>query len=66
MILERFKVPASDQVRVAEAALRHTVTSIFEKVGLSHEDAAEGADVLVRTDLRGVESHDVSNRVVPQ
>jgi len=37
MILERFQVPASDQMRVAEAALRQTVTSIFEKVGLSHE-----------------------------
>ena len=61
MILERFKVPATDQVRVAEAALRQTVTRIFEKIGLSHEDAAEGTDVLVMTDLRGVESHGVSN-----
>jgi L-2-hydroxycarboxylate dehydrogenase (NAD+) len=61
MILERFKVPATDQVRVAEVALRQTVTRIFEKIGLSHEDAAEGAEVLVMTDLRGVESHGVSN-----
>ena len=61
MILERFKVPATDQVHVAEVALRQTVTRIFEKIGLSHEDAAEGADVLVMTDLRGVESHGVSN-----
>ena len=61
MILERLKVPATDQVRVAEVALRQPVTRIFEKIGLSHEDAAEGADVLVMTDLRGVESHGVSN-----
>ena len=33
MILERFKVPAKDQVFVSEAALRRTVTQIFEKQG---------------------------------
>ena len=61
MILERFKVPAKDHVRVSEAALRRTVTQIFEKLGVSPEDAAEGADVLTMTDLRGVETHGVSN-----
>jgi len=40
MILERFKVPEKDQVRVSEAALREAVTRIFEKVGVSPEDAA--------------------------
>src|SRR5215475_2453124 len=61
MILERFKVPQKDQVHVSEAALRQTVTQIFEKLGLTPEDAAEGADVLTMTDLRGVETHGVSN-----
>ncbi len=61
MILERFKVPAKDRVLVSEAALRRTVTQIFEKLGVSAEDAAEGADVLTMTDLRGVETHGVSN-----
>jgi LDH2 family malate/lactate/ureidoglycolate dehydrogenase len=61
MILERFKVPAKDQVRVSEAALRRTVTEIFEKMGVSAADAAEAADVLTMTDLRGVETHGVSN-----
>src|SRR3989442_11897403 len=61
MILERFKVPAKDQVLVSEAALRRRVTQIFEKLGLSPEDSAEGADVLTMTDLRGVETHGVSN-----
>ena len=61
MILERFKVPAKDQVLVSEAALRRTVTEIFEKLGVSQEDAAEAADVLTMTDLRGVETHGVSN-----
>ncbi len=61
MILERFKVPKKDQVLVSEAALRRTVTEIFEKLGVSPEDAAEAADVLTMTDLRGVETHGVSN-----
>jgi LDH2 family malate/lactate/ureidoglycolate dehydrogenase len=61
MILDRFKVPAKDQVLVSEAALRRTVTQIFEKLGLTPDDAAEGADVLTMTDLRGVETHGVSN-----
>jgi LDH2 family malate/lactate/ureidoglycolate dehydrogenase len=61
MILQRFKVPARDQVLVSEAALRRTVTAIFERLGLTPEDAAEGADVLTMTDLRGVETHGVSN-----
>jgi LDH2 family malate/lactate/ureidoglycolate dehydrogenase len=61
MILERFKVPEKDQVLVSEAALRQTVAQIFEKLGVSPGDAAEGADVLTMTDLRGVETHGVSN-----
>ena len=40
MILEQFKVPAGDEVRVSEAALRRTVTQVFEKIGSSSEDAA--------------------------
>src|SRR5437667_1100076 len=61
MILERFKVPEKDQVLVSEATLRRTVTQIFEKLGVSPEDSAEAADVLTMTDLRGVETHGVSN-----
>ena len=61
MILERFKVPEKDQVRVSEADLRRTIAEIFEKLGVSRDDAAEGADVLTMTDLRGVETHGVSN-----
>jgi L-2-hydroxycarboxylate dehydrogenase (NAD+) len=61
MILERFKVPQGDEVRISEKALRQTVTAIFEKLGVTPEDAAEAADALVMTDLRGVETHGVSN-----
>jgi LDH2 family malate/lactate/ureidoglycolate dehydrogenase len=60
-MLDRFKVPATDQVPVSEAALRQTVSAIFMKMGVPADDAAEGADVLVMTDLRGVDTHGVSN-----
>src|SRR5262245_28515436 len=60
-MLDRFKVQIADQVHVSDAALRQTVAAIFEKCNLTPEDAAIGADVLVTTDLRGVESHGVSN-----
>jgi L-2-hydroxycarboxylate dehydrogenase (NAD+) len=60
-MLERFKVPKSDEVRVPESSLRETVSAIFEKIGVSPEDAALGADVLTATDMRGVETHGVSN-----
>ena len=60
-MLERFYVPTGDLVRVSEQALRTTVAAIFEGVGVPPEDAAEGAEVLVASDLRGVESHGVSN-----
>src|SRR6266516_1026724 len=61
MILERFKVPEKDQVLVDDAALRRTVTQIFEKLGVGPDDAAEAGEVLTMTDLRGVETHGVSN-----
>jgi LDH2 family malate/lactate/ureidoglycolate dehydrogenase len=38
-----------------------TVTDIFLKLGMSKEDAAQSADVLVYADVRGIESHGVSN-----
>jgi len=60
-MLERFKPRKEDQVRIPEESLRETVTAIFEKMGETPEAAAEGADVLVMTDLRGVETHGVSN-----
>src|SRR4029450_9557110 len=41
--------------------LRRTVTQIFEKLGVTKEDAADAAEVLTMTDLRGVETHGVSN-----
>src|SRR3989475_10976895 len=61
MILERFNVRQKHQVLVSEAALRRSVTQILEKLGVRPDDAAAAADVLTMTDLRGVETHGVSN-----
>ncbi len=52
-----------DRVLIGEQSVRATVASIFEKMGVSRQHAETGADVLVSTDLRGVESHGVSIRV---
>ena len=60
-MLERFKVPKEDEVRVPAAALRSTVEALFVKMGVPDEDAQEGANTLVMTDLRAVETHGVSN-----
>ncbi len=60
-MLDRFYVPPSDMVRVSAEALRKTVIEIFQGVGVPADDAAEGAHTLVASDLRGVESHGVSN-----
>lgn len=58
---EHLKPAPEDQARVSEEALRAATTAIFEKMGVPADDAALGADVLVMSDLRGVESHGVSN-----
>tara|TARA_Y100000590_G_scaffold140947_1_gene161750 strand:- start:2252 stop:3340 length:1089 start_codon:yes stop_codon:yes gene_type:complete len=60
-MLERFKVPIKDQVRVNHVDLRETVKQIFQKMGETTEDATIASEVLVDSDLRGVESHGVSN-----
>ena len=60
-MLERFKLKEQDAVRVREEDLRTTTTALLERVGLSHEDAALATDVLVSADMRGVETHGVSN-----
>ncbi len=60
-MLDRFKIKQQDTVRVEEAALRPTVEAIFRKVSVPDDDARIAADVLVSADLRGVDTHGVSN-----
>ena len=60
-MLEQFKTKEEEAIRVPEASLRSTVTAIFGKLNVPAEDAQLAADVLVAADLRGVDSHGVSN-----
>jgi len=60
-MLERFKPKTDDAKRVSYENLRIVAAAIFEKMGVSSNDAEEAADVLTMTDLRGVETHGVSN-----
>jgi L-2-hydroxycarboxylate dehydrogenase (NAD+) len=60
-MLERFKVPDADRVYVAEDKIRAATNAIFLKMGLTEEDACVSTDVLIMNDLRGVETHGVSN-----
>jgi LDH2 family malate/lactate/ureidoglycolate dehydrogenase len=60
-MLQRFKLKEHELVRVPEKQLRETVERIFEKMGVPHDDCHLAADVLVTADMRGVESHGVSN-----
>jgi len=60
-MLQQFKVRKEDAVLVKESNLRITVEAIFEKMGLEKEDCILGADVLVKADMRGVDTHGVSN-----
>ncbi len=61
MAANRFSVPDDLAVRVPEADMRATVENLFGAVGMSDVDAAQAADVLLYADLRGIDSHGVSN-----
>ncbi|MGH1492389.1 MAG: Ldh family oxidoreductase [Acidimicrobiales bacterium] len=61
MASERFTVPDDIAVRVPQEAMRTTVENIFGSQGLSDEAATQAADTLIYADLRGIDSHGVSN-----
>lgn len=60
-MLERFKVPEKDRVYVQEANMRRVTEEIFKHSGVDSEGAQASASVLMANDLRGNESHGVSN-----
>lgn len=60
-MLDPFHLREEHAVRVGHDLLRGSVKAIFEKLGVPSEDASVAADALVAADLRGVESHGVSN-----
>lgn len=60
-MLERFKVPDEAAVRVPAQDMRATVEAMFRHLGMAEAAAAQSADVLMYADLRGIDSHGVSN-----
>ena len=62
-MLKHFEVPEADQVLVAETTARTGMQALFERMGMPAEDAATCTDVLITSDLRGCESHGISNMV---
>ena len=60
-MLQRFRVNLDEATLVSSDALKSTTAAVLEKMGVPSEDAQLGADVLVLADLRGVDSHGVSN-----
>ena len=60
-LLDQFKVKEADAVRVDESPLRDTVRQIFSKMGVPDSDCEVATDVLVTADIRGVDTHGVSN-----
>ena len=60
-MLERFHVPEDVAVRVKQQHVRSTIEGIFTKMGMSDTDAVQATDVLIWADLRGIESHGISN-----
>jgi LDH2 family malate/lactate/ureidoglycolate dehydrogenase len=60
-MLERFHVPENIAIRVQHTDMFATVNDIFLKMGMSPQDAHQATDVLLYADVRGIESHGVSN-----
>ena len=60
-MLERFHVKEKDLVSIDADKLRNTTEKILSEQGLSKIDSIQAADVLISADLRGVETHGVSN-----
>ena len=60
-VSERFKVPEEIAIRVPADDMRATVESIFEQLGMPGEQAVKATDALIYADIRGIDSHGVSN-----
>ena len=60
-MLERFHVPEEDEIRVSPEKLRKTAEQIFVKCGMNESNSKIATDVLLSADIRGVDTHGVSN-----
>ena len=60
-MLDRFKVPEDIAVRIPPAMMHRAVVDIFVALGMPEANASQGADTLLYADVRGIDSHGVSN-----
>ena len=60
-MLERFHVPDQEIILIKEENLRNVTEQIFMSQGMPEKDCKLATDVLISSDLRGVETHGVSN-----
>jgi len=60
-LLERFHVPSDVAIHVTPENMHATVVDVFLKMGMPADDAEQAAEVLVYADIRGIETHGVSN-----
>lgn len=60
-MLEQFHIPPEIEVRVSPDDMRATVVDIFLALGMPEPDARQATDVLLYADVRGIDSHGVSN-----
>ena len=60
-MLEQFQIPPEDEVRVTPDTMRATVEDVFRALGMPEDHARQSADVLLYADVRGIDTHGVSN-----
>ena len=60
-MLEKFHVPEDIEIRVSVEDMRWTTEQLLESVGMPETDARQTADVLIYADVRGIDTHGVSN-----
>ncbi|NKC11731.1 MAG: Ldh family oxidoreductase [Gammaproteobacteria bacterium] len=60
-MLDQFTVPDDIAQRVDADLMRHTVEAVFIALGMPTAHARQSADVLMYADLRGYDTHGVSN-----
>ena len=60
-MLKRFEIPEQVAVRVPVEDLRRTTEQLLQGRGMNGADAKQTADVLMYADVRGIDTHGVSN-----
>ena len=60
-LLKKFHVPEDIEIRVSVEDMRWTTEQLLKSVGMPDADARQAADVLMYADVRGIDTHGVSN-----